>query len=219
MSQVIVAHNLTGASLHSKRTLSDQLALRHPGIADRTRRRLSDVSPSSIIRRGVVRRQVISAASAIARRDHEVWLGQYIPGGVHEWSTALSSLGFPERAEGREAIGQAMDQWYEAWESWAMDPCYVIDRGDLLITLNRLRAQGATSGIEVDIDDAAVLRLRDGFVTHGKDYNDWDAALRAGGLDPRAMSILRELNPGAWTELPQDLLIGEEQPLSRASGR
>src|SRR5437588_1205236 len=59
---------------------------------------------------------------------------------------------------GREGILQWLSNWSEAWSDFSMEPEDYIDGGECVIAVVRMRARGASSGVEVDRQDAILCR-------------------------------------------------------------
>lgn len=45
-----------------------------------------------------------------------------------------------------------MDTFAEAWQRWEFQPVAIVDMGDQLVALNRLRVIGAGSGVQLERD-------------------------------------------------------------------
>jgi hypothetical protein len=59
----------------------------------------------------------------------------------------------------------------------------VRDLGDgKVLALGTIRIRGRGSGVETDVPTAVIATIRDGRMTHFRDYGDHDAALAAAGL-------------------------------------
>jgi uncharacterized protein len=57
------------------------------------------------------------------------------------------------------------------------------DLGDgRVLTFGMIRIRGRGSGVETEVPSAVLVTVRDGRVTHFKDYGDREAALEAAGL-------------------------------------
>jgi ketosteroid isomerase-like protein len=62
------------------------------------------------------------------------------------------------------------------------EPQEFIDAGDQVVVLQREYQRGKSSGVELSIDTASVLHLRDGRIVRMQGYMDRAAALEAAGL-------------------------------------
>jgi len=70
----------------------------------------------------------------------------------------------------------------EIWDEHRFEPQEFIDAGDQVVVLQREYQRGKSSGVELSIDTASVLRLRDGRIVRMQGYMDRAAALEAAGL-------------------------------------
>jgi ketosteroid isomerase-like protein len=70
----------------------------------------------------------------------------------------------------------------EAWSSYELEVERLIDTEDRVVSLFRIRAVGAGSGVSVERGDAMVWRFRDGKLARLDYFNDQAEALEAAGL-------------------------------------
>jgi ketosteroid isomerase-like protein len=54
--------------------------------------------------------------------------------------------------------------------------------GGRLLAIGSIRIRGSESGVESDVETAAIVKFRDGVLVHYKDYGDARLALEAAGL-------------------------------------
>ena len=73
----------------------------------------------------------------------------------------------------------------EIWEEHVVEPRKLIDAGDQVVVLQREYDRGKSSGVELIVDMAAVIDVRDGRVVRVQPYMDAAAALKAVGLSRR----------------------------------
>jgi ketosteroid isomerase-like protein len=83
---------------------------------------------------------------------------------------------------GFQGMAEWLSDFAEGWDSYAMELERVVGTGDRLVSLFRIRATGAGSGIEVERDDAIVWELREGKLVRLDYFNDQGRALDAAGL-------------------------------------
>ena len=100
----------------------------------------------------------IEFVSLIASLSDRVYRG---PSGVRDW----------------------FDDINEAWSSVSRTVEDVIDAGDRLVVLYRLRSVGRESGLELDTPIGAVWEFRDGKVARVESYGDPAKALRTAGVE------------------------------------
>ena len=70
----------------------------------------------------------------------------------------------------------------EIWDEHRFEPQEFIDAGDQVVVLQREYQRGKSSGVELGIDTASILHLRDGRIVRMQGYMDRAAALEAAGL-------------------------------------
>jgi ketosteroid isomerase-like protein len=83
-------------------------------------------------------------------------------------------------AEGIRALTEEEDT--EIWDEHLVEPRKLIDAGEQVVVLQREYDRGKSSGVELVVDMAAVVDLRDGRVVRVQPYMDAAAALEAVGL-------------------------------------
>ena len=117
---------------------------------------------------------------AVDRQDLEAVLGVVDP--EIEFVSLIASVG------GRVYHGAAgVQDWFddinEAWSSVSRTIDRVIDAGDRLVVLYRLRSVGRESGVELETPIGAVWELREGKVLRVESYGDPAKALRTAGVE------------------------------------
>jgi ketosteroid isomerase-like protein len=80
---------------------------------------------------------------------------------------------------GVEGIGRAGRAWLEPYETHSVKLERLIDAGDCVVSVHRVRAKARLSGIEFDLPLAWLFRFRDGMVIHWHAYPSEDEALEA----------------------------------------
>jgi hypothetical protein len=86
-------------------------------------------------------------------------------------------------AYGFEGLASMWDDWLSAWESWVATPIDFIDVDEsrVLVVLD-IRARSKTAQVEVPIEGANLLTLRDGKVARVELFLRREEALQAAGL-------------------------------------
>jgi ketosteroid isomerase-like protein len=84
---------------------------------------------------------------------------------------------------GVEGISAWLADFGESWESYEMHVERILDAGDRVVSLFRIRAVGAGSGAPVERDDGIVWTFTGGGLIRVDYFNDQDQALEATGLD------------------------------------
>jgi ketosteroid isomerase-like protein len=83
---------------------------------------------------------------------------------------------------GVDGVTDWLSDFAEAWDSYGMEVERLIDAGDRVVSLFRIRAVGAGSGVSVDRGDGMVWTFRDGKLARLDYFNDQAEALEAAGL-------------------------------------
>ena len=83
---------------------------------------------------------------------------------------------------GSSEITQMYESEADAWDRQRIEAERLIDAGDRVVAFQREYQRGRTSGLELVVETAAVIELRDGRVVRIQGYMDRAAALRAAGL-------------------------------------
>jgi hypothetical protein len=85
--------------------------------------------------------------------------------------------------EGLEGLLEGWRDWLIPWESYLLEVEDVIDAGDRVVTLVRVRAKTNRHGVEVEHRPAAVWTLRDGKLAAVHFFLDRDEARKFAGID------------------------------------
>jgi ketosteroid isomerase-like protein len=83
---------------------------------------------------------------------------------------------------GHDGLRRWFRGWFGAWESVRNDLVEMIDAGDCVVTVTTQRSRGQASGIEVELEQYAVWRVRGGKVTHVLWFRTRREAFEAAGL-------------------------------------
>ena len=83
---------------------------------------------------------------------------------------------------GVEGLIEGWRDWLEPWQSYVMESEDVIDAGEQVVSLIRVRAKTSHDGVEVEHSPAAVWTVEDRMVVAVTFYLDRDQALEAAGL-------------------------------------
>jgi len=82
----------------------------------------------------------------------------------------------------------AAAKWFvaidESWETLSLEAETFRDGGDWVLSLGRVQARGRSSGVDLDVQAAAVWHFGDCLITHIKAYTDRREALADLGLAP-----------------------------------
>ena len=99
-----------------------------------------------------------------------------------EWHGTIGGLSEGAVARGHEEVARFMLEDSQEWDELVFEPREFIDLDDTVIVLQQERRRGRQSGVELEIDTASVIRLRDGRIWRLQGYMDQDQALEAVGL-------------------------------------
>jgi len=94
---------------------------------------------------------------------------------------ASSSLGASGSIRDHDALRKFVEAIAEAWQGWELRPHGFVDLGDRVLWLGTQRAQGGSSQIPIEDPYAQLQDIDRGLISRQLAFNDWDAALRAGG--------------------------------------
>jgi ketosteroid isomerase-like protein len=83
---------------------------------------------------------------------------------------------------GREGFLQWLEDWGQAWSDWRFHPEEFFDENDIVVIVGKMTAKGASSGVQIERQDALVYRFREGLVTRIDYYNNRAQALEDAGL-------------------------------------
>jgi ketosteroid isomerase-like protein len=83
---------------------------------------------------------------------------------------------------GHAGLRRWFEDWSSAWAEFSIEPEEMLDAGERVVAVFRLRAKGRGSGVEVERHDAMVFELREGKICRIDYYNNRRDALKAVGL-------------------------------------
>jgi ketosteroid isomerase-like protein len=190
MPNVVVTRLRYNGPPRRSRNLEERLMVRFPRVWRAVAALgLRLLSPQSRLRRGVVRRHVISAYAAANRRDFDLLLVRYARDVQVRFDPDLEALGLGGTFRGHDGLLEIIETFGEAWERWELMPAMVLDMGDRFVGLGRFRLPGTASGLEFEREFAQVLTFRGGLVVHEQEFLAWDKGLRAAGLDSDAIPL------------------------------
>jgi ketosteroid isomerase-like protein len=94
----------------------------------------------------------------------------------------VGGLGEGNVVRGVSEIRQMYEKGGEVWDEQRIEPEKLIDAGDRVVVFQLEYQRGKSSGVELVVETAAVLDLRDGRVVRIQGYMDRATALQAAGL-------------------------------------
>ena len=150
---------------------------------------LARLDPRSRLRRALLRRALLIGWTSYERGDLELNLVLFAPDAEFEFPLGMQTLGLTGPFRGHEARRDALEKWNEAWESTELEPAYLLDLGDRVLSLGFWRVRARASGVPVEQEYSQLVEVRDGLVTRDRNFFTWDEGMRAAGLDPNAISL------------------------------
>lgn len=170
-----------------RRALEEHLAVRFPRLFGLLGRAVTRLPPESRIRQAMIWRATELGFSATNRRDFDVVLLRYDRDVEIAPMRELVGLGIAASYRGPDGYLRLWNDWDSAWAGHAQwEPKELIDLGDRLLTLARMRGTGQASGIAVDAEVALLMTLKNGKVIREEHYADPAEALGAANLAPGA---------------------------------
>lgn len=108
-------------------------------------------------------------------------MAELLDADVAQYGT-VGGLGEGNVARGVSEVRQMYEEGGEAWDQQRIEPEKLIDAGDRVVVFQLEYQRGKSSGVELVVETAAVLDLRDGRVVRIQGYMDRATALQAVGL-------------------------------------
>ena len=170
------------ARLPARRTLDERLFVRWPGAWPALARAGLALPPRSRLRRAGVRRAALLGWGAWVRGDLDAVLVRFSPDFHYEPPPEWLAAGMRSVYRGHEGLREWSVDLREAWEWIDHTPLEVVDGGDVIAFLCKIRLRARTSGIELDTRLGQVLWSEQGLVVRERDFSDWDEALRVAGV-------------------------------------
>ena len=103
-----------------------------------------------------------------------------------EWDSSatpwLMELGFAKFYRGHDGIREGFRAWLEAWGSIEYRAEELIEAGDEVLAMVRVRAVGRSSGVEVNYETPQLWTFEDGKIVRMRVFADRAEALEAAGL-------------------------------------
>ena len=120
---------------------------------------------------------LIRAAYDAMNADDPAWAAANLPPDF-ELVPPPSSGGLAERYTGAGGIAQFRAELEDAWEAFHTEVEEIVEFGERVVVLGRIRNRGRGSGLEVDVVAAHLWTLRDGVPVRVELIGDRDEALR-----------------------------------------
>jgi ketosteroid isomerase-like protein len=123
----------------------------------------------------------------VVRRFYRAWAQAEFPGPAELMDPEIEYVNpagavEPGTRRGRAAFSAAVENWFEGWEVWDMEPEQYTPVRDQVVVVVRYRARGRGSGVEVEGRESALWTLREGKVWRYAWFHEPGEALEAAGL-------------------------------------
>jgi ketosteroid isomerase-like protein len=166
---------------HGRRRLEERLALRFPRLFDLIARAIWRLPPSRL-RRALVRRVVRTSWEAFNRGDLEVAFLAYHPDCQSTFAPEMTTLGLEPGTHGLDERIRFQRRVIDEWDEFRFEPSELIEFGDRLLSIGRMRLTGRSSGVPVETEWVAILTTSNGRVVHEQIFLNHAEALEAAGL-------------------------------------
>jgi len=87
-----------------------------------------------------------------------------------------------ETYHGRKGVVRATERWIEHYEWLLIELEQIVDAGDRLVSVQRVRAKARQTGVEFDEPLAYLWTFRNGKIVHFRSFRDPEQAMEAAGL-------------------------------------
>ena len=168
--------------LPTTRTVEERFIVHWPGVYAALARATQRLPPNSRLRRSLLRRNALSGWGAWVRGDLDLCLVRFEPDVHYEPPQEWLIAGMPSVYQGHAGLRQWFADLREAWEFRDHTPLEVVDAGEAIAFLCRVRLRARTTGIELDWRLGQVFWLERGLIARERDFADWDEALRVIGV-------------------------------------
>ena len=168
--------------LPTSRTLDERFIVRWPRAYVALARAVQRLPPRSRARRALIRRNALSGWGAWIRGDLDLCVVRFSPSWHYEPPHEWLIPGLPDVYRGHEGLRQWFADLREAWELQDHTPLEVVDAGDTLAFLCRVRLRARTTGLEIDSRLGQVFWMENGLIVRERDFAEWDDALGLIGL-------------------------------------
>jgi len=138
--------------------------------------------PGSRLRQVFLRNTFRLVLEAANRGDYEAAFALMPPDYETITPPELVGLGFDPVFRGREGRLRLQQQWIGELSGFENEPEELIDLGDRLLLLGRMRAAGAGSGVRFDSEVAYLITVSDGRMIGEQIFRSHEEALEAAGV-------------------------------------
>jgi SnoaL-like domain len=174
------------AVLPTRRTSGERLMVRWPRAWAALARALQALPPRSRLRRELLRRNALSGWGAWVRGDLELCAVRFAPDYHYDPPREWLIAGMPHVYLGHTGLRQWAADLHEAWEFLDHTPLEIVDAGNVVAFLCKIRLRARSSGIELDCRLGQVFWAERGLIVRESDFGDWNEALRVVGAPAEA---------------------------------
>jgi ketosteroid isomerase-like protein len=186
MAEVVRTPIGPDARLPTRRTLDERLMVRWPRAYAALSRAAQALPPRSRLRRALLRRNALSGWGAWVREDLDLCAVRFAPDWHYDAPPEWLIAGMPGVYRGHAGLREWSADLREAWEFLDHTPLEVVDAGDVIAFLCKIRLRARTSGIELESRLGQVFWIERGLIVRERDFSDWDEALRVVGIPAAA---------------------------------
>jgi ketosteroid isomerase-like protein len=181
--RAVVRTKVSLAETPAGRNLQDRIVLRMPRVFMALAPVIFRRPPTSRLRQRFMRFFMLRGYAALNRGDLDILLMPYDPEVLFTVHGEARRLGLDDEYRGLAGAEKVIRDWDLAWDEHRYEPREVVDVGEQVVSLVDLVGRGRASGAEVTMPLGFVMTLRDGRIVRQEQYEDWDAALAAAGVD------------------------------------
>src|ERR1044072_8257867 len=138
------------ARLPARRTIDERFMVRWPRVWAAVSRAVQALPPGSRLRRALLRQNALSGWGAWVRGDLDVCLVRFSPDWHYEPPQEWLIPGLPSVYRGHQGLRQWPAALRDAWEIRDHTPLELVDAGDVIAFLCKIRLRARTTGIELD---------------------------------------------------------------------
>jgi ketosteroid isomerase-like protein len=167
---------------HSRRRLEERLGLRFPGAVALVARAVWMLPTRSRLRQAIIRRYTRAGLEATNRGDFEAAFMLHHPDIELIAAGTFITLGYDPVYHGIEERIRFQERWHAEWGEFRFEAEELIDLGDRVLVVGRVKGSGLSSGVAVDNDWTDLLTIFAGRVISEQVFFDQAKALEAAGL-------------------------------------
>jgi ketosteroid isomerase-like protein len=164
------------------RSPAERLAVRFPRTAAFLFRAVVRFPPRSRLRRAAFRHGIRSCFEAVNRGDYEAVFVLISPDYEAVAPPELVGLGFEPVYHGRDGRLRYQSAWLAELGEFQQDAVEVIDCGDRVLLLARMKGTGLSSGAAFDSEVAYLITISAGQLIREQDFRSHEEGLEAAGL-------------------------------------